>query len=758
MRRFLRSIALFLTMVTAPAGVGVRFVFADDSSPLPERPFGLAARIPLTTSMVVGSPDAPLPYRAVRTRQEWEVNFPIHVIHEPGTKNLFLSHQALSFGESRISRVIDNPGGAQSEFLFAIPDVAYSLCVHPRFEENGYLYIGSNGPRTSDVKHSRVTRYTVSRAAPALVDPESAVTIIEWKSNGHDGAAIAFGLDGMLYVTTGDGTSDSDGDLVGQRLDVLLAKVLRIDVDHPSENANYSVPDSNPFVGQSNVRPETWAYGVRAPWRAHVDPQTGQLWVTQNGQDLFEQVFAVQKGANYGWSVYEGNHPFYLERPLGPTPHVPPTFEHPHSEARSLTGGVTYYGQKFPELVGAYIYGDYSTGKIWAGKLNENREIEWHKEIADTTLAITSFGLDAEGELLITDHQGGGKGGLYTLEATPDNPEATTQFPRQLSRSGLFASIRDHQMADGVIPYSVNSPLWSDGSRKARFIALPESASADGQSPVITYHPTDAWAFPNGSILVKSFGFNLAPSSVATQPDTTPASQNWKWVETRFMVRHDNEWVGYSYAWRDDQSDADLVEREGRSAAYQIIREDGSLASQEWRFPSRTECMVCHSRAAGFVLGLSTPQMNRDHDYDGVIDNQLRALSHIGILKGLDKAPGECERLADPYDKTQPVAARARSYLHSNCAHCHVESGGGNAQMNLKFNATSETFKTIGVKPLHHKFGINVPELVAPGSPERSVLLHRMQIRQPGQMPQLATTVVDQQAVELIADWIRGLK
>src|SRR5690606_29472508 len=131
----------------------------------------------------------------------------------------------------------------------------------------------------------------------------------------------------------------------------------------------YSVPEDNPFVGTEGVRPETWAYGFRNPWRMTIDQSTGHVWVGNNGQDLWEQIYLVEKGANYGWSVYEGGHIFYANRIAGPHPVSKPLFDHPHSEARSLTGGIVYRGTKLPQLRDCYLYGDYSTGKIWAAKV-----------------------------------------------------------------------------------------------------------------------------------------------------------------------------------------------------------------------------------------------------------------------------------------------------------------------------------------------------------------------------------------------------
>ncbi len=727
-------------------------------------------------SKVVGSPDPPLPFRVQRVLPKLKPALPIAIACEAGSRRLLFIDQQKSYGTSRLCRTTDTPESGEYETLLELPSggVAYSIAFHPRFAENGYVYIGWNGAIDEQPKHCFVTRYTIGRESPFKFDKESAKKIIKWKSNGHNGAAIAFGLDGMMYVTTGDGTSDSDTDLAGQRLDHLLAKVLRIDVDHPDEGRAYSIPKDNPFVGQKNVRGETWAYGFRNPWRMTVDQKTGHLWVGNNGQDLWEQIYLVKRGANYGWSVYEGSHIFYANRKLGPTPVSKPIFDHPHSEARSMTGGVVYYGKKHPSLRGAYIYGDYSTGKIWGAKLDGDK-VEWHKELADSTLQISDFGLDANGELLIADHRGKDEGGFYTLVVN-DQEDRSDLFPRKLSESGLFDSVKDHRMHAGVIPYTVNAPLWSDGALKQRYLALPQDSDT-----IINLHASRGWDLPNGTVAIKSFALEMKEGDQSSR----------RWIETRFLTRQEGEWVGYSYVWNKQQTDATLVKREGMDKTFRISTADGNMREQTWRYPSRTECMVCHSRAAKYVLGLSTLQMNKAHDYNGTTANQLAMLEYLGLVRDdwmkemkstlkkqmTDKEVSEMtatrdqrtaprsslfqrppqdrfEHLVDPYDAKQDLAARARSYLHANCAQCHVGAGGGNAQMELEFTQKLEGMKVVDVEPLHHRFDIADARLIAPGEPDRSVLLKRIARRGRGQMPQLATSIVDDRAVELFRKWI----
>ncbi len=818
--------------------------FSGPDAKVGGRPFGIPRYVPVTTSRVVGAPDPPPPYTVESVWPSGVMDAAIVVAAQPGTDLLLVATEPSWGLPSQILRVKNCPAPFEPETLIGVDNperqvgtVHYSITFHPEFATNGHVFIGSNGPRrlgdtdprigqpgVAD-RMTRITRYRIDPRPPYAFHAGSARVIIEWDSNGHDGGDMAFGRDGMLYVTSGDGTSDSDADLAGQDLTRLRAKVLRIDVDHPEaehkpEGQAYLVPEDNPFVARPDARPETWAYGLRNPWRITCDRETGQIWVGNNGQDLWEQVYLLERGANYGWSLVEGSHPFARDRTPGPDPITKPTFEHSHAEARSLTGGVVYHGDAFPELHGCYLYGDYLTGRIWAAR-HDGRQVIRHELIADTMLQITSFCVSARGEILVSDHQAEQKGGIFRLTRRPPASVEMRPFPRRLSESGLFASVAGHAMAPGVVPYGVNSPLWSDGTHKARFVALP--SRADGAGNVVP-DPIDVtnengWRFPDGTVLVKSFAIDREEGNPATR----------RWIETRFMLKEAGEWAGYSYEWNAEQTDAVLVEAAGKDHAFEIrtadlaIHPDG-LKTLEWHYPSRTECMVCHSRASNFVLGLCTVQLNRDFDYAAVLgaghatDNQLRAFEHLGMLRSnwwgeaaaafkaqlppgpegetqpekdrrmkeaiarwiapldgndkaiasrrsalLTKAPAATNRLVDPLDATHDLASRARSYLHSNCSSCHQQSGGGNAMFSLLYRAAYRErdlaeLKLIDERPMHHTFGLADARIIASGDPDRSVLFARISRRGPGQMPQLATTVVDEAGLAVVRAWIESLE
>ena len=722
---------------------------------------GFDHRIPWTGSRVVGSPDPPLPLRAVKAFPELKFDHPLYFLAEPAssdssanTNNTPMRSERLFvvLQKGRIVGFLNDQNVESVETFLQLEDRdTYGMTFHPHYAEKRYVYVFSNGPNSNEKqRQNRVSRFNVSREAPFACDIASEKIIIEWESNGHNGGDLAFGPDGMLYISAGDGTTDSDTNLTGQKISDLVSGMLRIDVDHPAPNMGYSIPADNPFLDIPDARRELWAYGFRNPWRIHFDPQ-GNLWCGDIGQDQWEMIEIVRRGDNYGWSVVEGGHPFYLERQKGPHPIVAPAIVHPHSEARSITGGVTYSGSKFPEFRGAYIYGDYGTGKIWAARV-KNGKIESVQEIADTPYQILGFGIDAAGEMYIVDYGGP----LYTLERNPplQQPE---HFPRKLSATGLFQTVRGHVVDPALVPYSVNSPLWSDNAHKERFVALP------GMSQV-EFVEDKAWKFPEGTVLVKTFSLERELG----KPDSA------RRIETRLLLFQQNEWVGYSYLWNDDETDAELVDSKGADRIFPV-RDADSERMHKWHYPSRAECMVCHSRAAGFVLGLNTRQMNKLHDYGDRRANQLKTWEASGLLAKqarsaesaaaepasewkLPKPLEQFPALADPRDRSAAVEDRVRSYLHANCAQCHVEAGGGNSAMELGIATPREKTRILAVPPLHDRFGLRDALLIAPGAPERSVLLHRLSTRGRGQMPPLASELVDQAGVDLLREWISSLK
>ena len=220
--------------------------------------------------------------------------------------------------------------------------------------------------------------------------------------------------------------------------------------------------------------------------------------------------------------------------------------------------------------------------------------------------------------------------------------------------------------------------------------------------------------------------------------------------------------MGYSYLWNDDQTDAVLVGAQGLDLKFMIsdASSQGGIRQQTWHVPSRNECMVCHSRAAGFVLGVRTAQMNKEHTYvTGVSDNQLRAFEHIGLFKApLEKRPEEYDSLVNPYREDQDIDARARAYLHVNCSICHVSDGGGNAKLQLKYYQKLEETHLINEPPMHGRFDLGEASIVVPGDPFSSVLFYRISKLGMGRMPHIGAQLTAQKGLNLIHDWIAQLK
>ena len=231
--------------------------YADDL-PGALKPFGLERRIPWNDLHIVGSPDPILPYKVVRAFPKLTIKQPLCLTPEPGTNRLFvLQHLNFWAGPGRLLAVNDDQAASETEVLLEIDGLAVGIAFHPDYTRNGFLYIGLNGPMNGSEKMTKIVRYKVGRQKPRGIDAESKRLIVEWASNGHNGGDLAFGNDGFLYVSSGDGSTDSDGNLTGQTIDDLLGAVLRIDVDHPDVGRNYGIPKDNPFVNRPGAAPSS---------------------------------------------------------------------------------------------------------------------------------------------------------------------------------------------------------------------------------------------------------------------------------------------------------------------------------------------------------------------------------------------------------------------------------------------------------------------------------------------------------------------
>ena len=489
------------------------------------------------------------------------------------------------------------------------------------------------------------------------------------------------------------------------------------------------------------ARPEVWAYGFRNPWRMSFDRQTGELFVGDVGWELWESVHRVEKGGNYGWSAMEGPQPIKPEK-VGPTPIRPPLIELPHTIACSVTGGRVYRGKKFPELRGAYVFGDWETRRLWAARFEGDRTKEM-PEIARPSVRIVAFGEDRDGELYFLDYDGGT---VHTIERN-DGGARNADFPTKLSETGLFASVKDHTPAAGVVPFAVNSRQWQDGATAEHWAAFPGTSSATLYATgkpipgMVDWH-NFRMHFPKDAVLMRTL------------------SLGGRRLETQLLHFDGVDWRAYTFAWRDDQADADLVPADG---AEKEVRTTGEQ-KRVWQFHSRSQCMSCHSNWSEYALAFQPEQLNRPGP-DG--RNQLVALTEAGLIRRagndgkplppFDAASAARERkLADPADDEPAAGGAGAAYLHANCGHCHSDHGGGAVDLRLQFPVAVAEMKAVGVRPTRGDFGLPDACIIKPGDPCASTLYFRMAKFGRDRMPHIGSERPDEAGLKLIEQWIAG--
>ena len=350
-------------------------------------------------------PDGPVP---VALQEVAGVVFPLYLTSPPGDSRLFIVEKG------GVIRIVKDGSLLPSPFLDLSSKVSggpeqglLGLAFDPGYATNGRFIV-----HYTDVSgNTTLSAYRVSATDPDQADPatETILLTVEQPFPNHNGGQILFGPDGMLYLGLGDGGSGGDPGGRGQSLADLLGDILRLDV---SSGTSYTVPPDNPFVGQTGPRPEVWSYGLRNPWRFSFDAATGDLYIGDVGQNVWEEVDVVAaaagagRGANFGWNVTEGRH-CYASPGCDTSQFTMPVLEYSHAQGCSISGGYVYRGAAIPALQGHYFYADYCQGWVRSFRLENGQAVDAHQW---PTLApggaVPSFGQDAAGELYVMNSEG----------------------------------------------------------------------------------------------------------------------------------------------------------------------------------------------------------------------------------------------------------------------------------------------------------------------------------------------------------------
>jgi len=644
------------------------------------------------------------------------------------------------------------------------------LAFHPNFSQNGYFFVTydfavtENGRR---VAFNRLSRFTVSKTDPNAADPASELPMITQRdlADNHNGGDLHFGPDGYLYYSMGDEGAGYDKFNNARFIDKdFFAAIYRLDVDHrpgslaPNPHSQksttypsavnpgaYWIPADNPFINAQShsgrtvdpkkIRTEIWATGLRNPWRFSFDPSTGQMFIGDVGQDLWEEVDIGVAGGDYGWSYYEGTHPGPRLNAKPPDVNcIPPIIEYPHPKVSSvgdfngkcIIGGVVYRGSALTELFGTYIFGDYNLRRVWnIQKIGD----KWVPKLLATGADPSAFGVDPrDGEVLLTDYSGGKIRKLVRTGTTGPRP------PALLSQTGAFSDLATLTPNAGIVPYTPNVAFWSDYAVKQRWFSVPNTADK------IVFNADGNWTFPTGSTWVKNFELEMRRGD--------PTSR--RRIETRFLVKTADGSYGITYKWRPDQSDADLVPEIGQNETFDVTV-NGTPQQQSWHYPSRTECITCHTSVAGVALGFNTPQLNGP----GKFGNQIQAMSDAGYFSSVVSDVKQMPAYAPATDKAATLDWRARSYLAVNCVQCHQPGGAAEANWDAR-STTPLAAANIINGTLVKEGNDSANRFVVPGDLQHSMLLQSLEISGPHRMPPLASTEHDPGAIQLITDWINS--
>jgi uncharacterized repeat protein (TIGR03806 family) len=690
------------------------------------------------------------------------------------------------------------------DLILDIKDRAYALgdagCVgialHPEFGDAAapdkqllfiYYRMAPNPTSWSENGFNRLSKFSWDAQAGQFDAASEEILFQQYdRSSWHNGGSMFFGPDGFLYLSLGDEGFEEFQTISTQRLDRgFFGGIIRIDVDndpgksHPirrQPQANqglpagwtgetfsqgYSIPNDNPWLDpEGGIMEEFFAIGARSPHSMYFDPETGLIWLADVGSGYREEINLVEKGDNLQWPYMEGTIPSEVHEK--PDPYIgiekPVYFEYDRTEGSCVMGGSVYYGNEFPELNGKYLFADYSHNKLFALTYN-GAQAEAEVTVLLSNLGgqpvdipeapgITGIFPTPDGQILVTimgDYfEPGIEGKIFRLRQKEGVPDP----PAKLSELGAFADLESLTPAVGILPYTVNAPLWSDRAIKKRWISVPNDGDFDTSDEQITFRQDREWTFPDGTVFIKHFEL----------PTTTDPNGPTTRLETRFFVLgEDGVGYGLTYRWNADGTEAFLLGG-GASRDFDIF-EDGEYAyTQTWDFPSREQCMSCHTANAKYVLGVKTHQLNGDQEYPhlGTNMNQLEYFNESGMFHTNIGTKNEHPRAYAIDDESADLELRIRSYMDSNCASCHRLGGIPRITMDLRFSMPLKLANLVNFPTQSHSSNPN-RLLVEPGDYEDSELWVRDASLDATRMPPIGRNLVDEPYIDALAEWIGTL-
>jgi uncharacterized repeat protein (TIGR03806 family) len=741
------TVANYSTTVTVSDGKGgsaaASFAWTISASTPPTSGSGLDARPSNTSCVAPARPQAGTGVQLARVFPNLSFNLPVGMYQPSGDSSRWYVIEQ----QTGLVRSFPNNQGATSSQVTTFLNIfskiqtdsemgLLGLAFHPSWPSTPYVYIYySTGGNPVE---NRVSRFS-STDGGATLDANTEQVLMRLVKNqndrNHNGGNIVFGPDGYLYIGTGDGGGGGDPNANSQNRNVLFGKMLRIDV---SPASGYAIPSTNPFATNAKCTngsggaacPEIYATGMRNPWRWSFDRSNGNLWVGDVGQDQREEVNVVTRGGNYGWRIREGSTCYNASSCATTGANgealIDPVVEYDHSVGQAITGGYVYRGTKVPALAGKYVFGDYVSSRIFAFTppsplvaATPRVVLPASSAILNAPQNITSFGQGNDGEIYVVGYGGA----LYQLQPAG---AAVDTIPTLLSQTGCVSASNATQPAVGLIPYNTNAPFWSDGADKQRWLAVPNGTSITPQTP-------GRWTPPNGTVLVKNFKLNN------------------QLIETRLLMRHpDGVWAGYTYEWNAGQTDATRV----------LGGKSKTIGSQTWVYPSESDCLQCHTQVAGRTLGLETAQLNGNLTYPatGRTANQITTLNTIGLLSpNISGTPASLPAYFDPHGTAGTIEQRARAFLHANCSQCHQPNGPTPVALDLRYTVPLASTGTCNATPTSGDLGITNAKVIAPGAPDSSVLLSRINRRDTYAMPPLGSKLVDTASVAVVRQWIQSL-